>query len=69
VHKYQITSWMPYQMRHLAATEAVAATGSETAAAALLGHSPSSTVVRRYSTQRDASARLAADAIDRRIQA
>ncbi|MDB4775618.1 tyrosine-type recombinase/integrase [bacterium] len=69
VHKYQITSWMPYQMRHLAATEAVAATGSETAAAALLGHSPSSTVVRRYSTQRDASARLAADAIDQRIQA
>ena len=69
VHKDQITSWMPYQMRHLAATEAVAATGSETAAAALLGHSPSSTVVRRYSTQRDASARLAADAIDRRIQA
>ncbi len=69
VHKTGIEHWTPYQMRHLAATEAVAATGSEMAAAALLGHSPASTVVRRYSTQREASARLAADAIDRRIQA
>ena len=69
IHIHGMTRWTPYQMRHLAATEAVAATGSEMAAAALLGHSPASTVIRRYSTQREASARLAADAIDRRIQA
>ncbi|MDB4775712.1 hypothetical protein OAG62_01170 [bacterium] len=34
------------------ATEAIAATGSEEATAAMLGHTPSSTVVRRYSTDR-----------------
>ena len=44
--------WFPYQLRHLTATEVIANTGSETAAAALLGHSPSSTMIRRYSTNR-----------------
>jgi integrase len=45
-------TWSPYQLRHLVATEVIAATGSEIATAAMLGHSPSSTVVRRYSKDR-----------------
>lgn len=51
--------WSPYQLRHLVATEAIAATGSEAATAAMLGHTPSSTVVRRYSTDRLQLATLA----------
>lgn len=42
----------PYQLRHLVATEVVNASGSDSMASALLGHSPSSTVVRRYSRDR-----------------
>ena len=55
--------WTPYQLRHLAATEAVNRTGSEAAAAAMLGHAPNSTVVRRYSRQRFELAALAAKAV------
>ena len=58
-----LPKWTPYQLRHLAATEAVNRTGSEAAAAALLGHSPSSTVVRRYSRDRLALAAEAAKAV------
>lgn len=58
--------WCPYGLRHLAATAALAATGSETAAAALLGHTPRSTIIQRYSRDRLALAWQAADAIERR---
>jgi integrase len=55
--------WSPYELRHLAATTALAKTGSEAAAAALLGHSPRSTIVQRYSRDRLALAMQAAKAI------
>lgn len=55
--------WTPYQLRHLAATEAVNRTGSEVAVAAMLGHSPDSTVVRRYSVNRLQLAAQAAQAV------
>ncbi len=58
-----IERWTPYQMRHLAATEAVNRTGSEAAAAALLGHSPDSTMIRRYSRDRLMLAAQAAKAV------
>jgi integrase len=58
-----IPKWTPYQLRHLAATEAVNRTGSEAATAALLGHSPDSTIVRRYSRNRLALAEVAARAV------
>ena len=61
--RHGIPHWTPYQLRHLAATEVIAATGSETAAAALLGHTLSSTIVRRYSRERSAQARLGANAV------
>ncbi|MDA7668714.1 site-specific integrase [bacterium] len=53
----------PYGLRHLGATEAIEAGMSEAETAALLGHSPSSTIVRRYSQDRTALARRAANAI------
>jgi integrase len=55
--------WVPYQLRHLAATEAVNRTGSEAAAAAMLGHAPDSTIIRRYSRQRLLLAAQAAEAV------
>jgi integrase len=58
-----IARWTPYQLRHLAATEAVNRTGSEAAAAALLGHSPDSTMIRRYSRNRLLLAAQAARAV------
>lgn len=58
-----IPRWTPYQLRHLAATEAVNRTGSEAAAAALLGHSPDSTMIRRYSRNRLLLAVQAAKAV------
>lgn len=58
-----IARWTPYQLRHLAATEAVNRTGSEAAAAALLGHSPDSTMIRRYSRNRLMLAVQAAKAV------
>jgi integrase len=58
-------TWAPYQLRHLVATEAMASTGNEAATAAMLGHTPSSTVVRRYSRDREKLAAQAALAIDR----
>jgi integrase len=58
-----IPKWTPYQLRHLAATEAVNRTGSEAATAALLGHAPDSTIVRRYSRNRLALAEVAARAV------
>lgn len=58
-----IQSWTPYQLRHLAATEAVNRTGNEAAVAAMLGHAPDSTVVRRYSVNRLQLAAQAAQAV------
>jgi len=58
-----IQPWTPYQLRHLAATEAVNRTGNEAAVAAMLGHSPDSTVVRRYSVNRLQLAAQAAQAV------
>ena len=58
-----VARWTPYQLRHLAATEAVNRTGNEAAAAAMLGHAPTSTVVRRYSVNRLQLAAQAAKAV------
>jgi integrase len=58
-----IQHWTPYQLRHLAATEAVNRTGNEAAVAAMLGHAPDSTVVRRYSVNRLELAARAAQAV------
>lgn len=58
-----VPRWVPYQLRHLAATEAVNRTGSEAAAAAMLGHAPDSTMIRRYSRQRLMLAAQAAQAV------
>jgi integrase len=57
--------WSPYGLRHLAATTALARTGSEAAAAALLGHTPRSTIIQRYSRDRLMLATQAALAIER----
>ena len=56
--------WSPYGLRHLAATTALAKTGSEAAAAALLGHTPRSTIIQRYSRDRLVLAAQAAKAIE-----
>ena len=56
--------WSPYGLRHLAATTALARTGSEAEAAALLGHTPRSTIIQRYSRDRLALAARAAKAIE-----
>jgi integrase len=56
--------WSPYGLRHLAATTALARTGSEAAAAALLGHTPRSTIIQRYSRDRLVLAATAAKAIE-----
>ena len=56
--------WSPYGLRHLAATTALAKTGSEAAAAALLGHTPRSTIIQRYSRDRLTLAAQAAKAIE-----
>lgn len=56
--------WCPYGLRHLAATQALALTGSEAAAAALLGHTPRSTIIQRYSRDRLTLAAMAARAIE-----
>jgi integrase len=58
-----IPHWTPYQLRHLAATEAVNRTGNEAAVAAMLGHAPDSTIVRRYSVNRLQLAAQAAHAV------
>ena len=57
-------NWSPYGLRHLAATTALARTGSEAAAAALLGHTPRSTIIQRYSRDRLALAMRAAKSIE-----
>jgi integrase len=57
-------TWSPYGLRHLAATTALARTGSEAAAAALLGHTPRSTIIQRYSRDRLVLASAAAKAIE-----
>lgn len=58
--------WTPYQLRHLAATEMLDAGCTEAEAAAMLGHTPDSTVIRRYSRDRTRLARRAANAIGAR---
>jgi integrase len=57
--------WSPYGLRHLAATTALARTGCEAAAAALLGHTPRSTIIQRYSRDRFALATQGAKAIEK----
>ena len=44
--------WSPYQIRHFVASSLVNSQGSDTAIAALLGHTANSTVVHRYSRDR-----------------
>ena len=61
-----IPRWTAYQLRHLAATEMLDAGHSETEVAAMLGHTPNSTVVRRYSRDRTRLARRAASGIGSR---
>ncbi len=56
--------WCTYGLRHLAATTALERTGCEAAAAALLGHSPRSTIIQRYSRDRFALAMRAAKSIE-----
>jgi integrase len=56
-------TWYPYGLRHLAATTALARTGSEAAAAALLGHTPRSTIIQRYSRDRRVLAAMAANSL------
>lgn len=58
--------WSPYQIRHTVASTVVARTGSEVEASALLGHTPGSTVVQRYSKDRLASARRGAESLTER---
>ncbi|MDA1106587.1 MAG: site-specific integrase [Planctomycetota bacterium] len=57
-------NWSPYELRHLAATRALAATGNEAAAAAMLGHTPGSRIIQRYSRDRFELAAHAARAIE-----
>ena len=59
----EVARWVPYQLRHLAATEAVNRTGNEAAAAAMLGHAPNSGMIQRYSRNRLELAALAAKAV------
>lgn len=61
--RHDLERWTPYQLRHLAATEMLESTGSEVVAAAALGHSPNSTIIRRYSRDRMKLARSGAEAI------
>ena len=61
-----VPHWTAYQLRHLAATEMLDAGCTEVEAAAMLGHTPSSTVVRRYSRDRTRLARRAAAGIGSR---
>jgi len=56
--------WVPYGLRHRAATNVLAITGSEAAAAALLGHTPRSTIIQRYTRDRESLAAQAAQAIE-----
>ncbi len=58
--------WSPYQIRHTVASIVVARTGSEVEASALLGHTPGSNVVQRYSRNRLTSARRGAEALTER---
>ncbi len=61
-----VPHWTAYQLRHLAATEMLDAGCTEVEAAAMLGHTPNSMVVRRYSRDRTRLARRAAAGIGSR---
>jgi len=67
IHRVATTAGLPYEIpygnRHLVATEGIEAGMSEAAVAAMLGHTPNSTVVRCYSQDRTALARQTANAI------
>ena len=58
--------WTAYQLRHLGATEMLDAGCSEAEASAMMGHTPGSTVVRRYSKDRVRLARRASKGIGAR---
>ncbi len=62
--KASITHWSPYQIRHLVASFVVNTSGSEATAAALLGHTPNSRVVQRYSKDRLTLAQTAAQTLE-----
>jgi integrase len=59
----------PYSLRRLAATEVLIATGSEAAAAAVLGHSTRSKVIERYTRNRADLAVSGAESIGRSSRA
>lgn len=61
-----VAHWTPYQLRHLAAIEMLEAGASEAEAAAAIGHTPNSTVIRRYSRGRERLARKAVAGIGSR---
>lgn len=61
-----VSHWSPYMLRHLAAIEMLEAGATEAEAAAAIGHSPNSTVIRRYSRGREKLARRAAAGIGSR---
>lgn len=58
-----VREFVAYSLRHLAATEAMNRTRSEASVAAMLGHSPNSKLVRRYSRDRLSLAAEAAKAV------
>ncbi len=61
-----VPRWMPYQLRHLATIEMLEAGATEAETAAAIGHTPGSTVVRRYSRGREKLARRAVAGIGSR---
>ena len=61
-----VPHWTAYQLRHLGATEMLDAGCSEAEASAMMGHTPGSTVVRRYSKDRVRLARRASKGIGAR---
>ncbi len=67
IHRVATAAGLPYEIpygnRHLVTIEGMEAGMSEAEVAAMLGHTPDSTVVRRYSQDRTALARRAANAI------
>jgi integrase len=64
-----VPHWTPYQLRHLSAIEMIEAGATEAEAAAAIGHTPNSTVIRRYSRGREKLARRGADRIGARESA
>ena len=64
-----VPHWTPYQLRHLSAIEMIEAGATEAEAAAAIGHTPNSTVIRRYSRGREKLARRGVERIGARESA